>query len=124
MLPIEEVINKALVPVAKPDYAELAKQGVMVIDTRNSVDFMSGLIPGSLNLPLTMNYAIWAGTLFSPTTKFFLVTDPGKEKESIIRLARIGYDNIVGYLDGGVDTHRKYGSPTQTIGHVPVTAVT
>ena len=62
-----------------------------------------------------MNYAIWAGTLFPPGSKFFIIADAGKEKESVIRLARIGYDHCVGILDGGMDTYRASGKTVETI---------
>ena len=58
---------------------------------------------GSINVSLSVNFAIFVGTLFKPDSLFLIVSEPGKEKETIIRLARIGYDNVLGCLDGGWD---------------------
>jgi rhodanese-related sulfurtransferase len=89
-----------------------------VLDTRGAEEFDKGFVPGSINLSLTMNYAIWAGTLFPPGSKFFIIAEAGKEKEAVLRLARIGYDHCVGVLDGGIDAYKASGKPmssTKTI---------
>jgi len=70
-----------------------------------------------------MNFAIWAGTLFNPNTKFFIVASPGKEKESVIRLARIGYDNIIGFLRGGIEACKASGIPLETLVSIEATEV-
>lgn len=92
--------------------------GALLIDTRAPKEFEQGCIPGSINLPLTMNYAMWVGTLFPPSTKFFIIADKGKEGESIIRLSRIGYDQIVGVLDGGIEGYKASGKPLETVKHI------
>lgn len=89
-----------------PSPGEIAEQSIVMLDTRTAKEFESGYIPGSICLPLSINYAIWAGTLFKPSSKFFIISSEGKEKESVIRLARIGYDNIIGVLKGGVDAYK------------------
>ncbi len=71
-----------------------------------------------------MNFAIWAGTMFPPSTKFLLITGIGKEHESVIRLARIGYDSIVGVLKGGVESYKASGKPVQTINSIGPTELT
>jgi len=58
-------------------------------------------VKGSINVSLSVNFAIFVGTLFKPDTLFLIVSEPGKEKETIVRLARIGYDNVLGCLEGG-----------------------
>jgi hydroxyacylglutathione hydrolase len=98
-----------------PSPAEIAEQGILLLDTRTPKEFETGFIPGSVSLPLTMNFAIWAGTLFKPSTKFFIIASEGKEKESVIRLARIGYDNVVGVLRGGIQGYQAQGNTLETI---------
>ena len=95
----------------------------MVLDTRSPKEFEAGFIPGSISLPLTMNFAVWAGTLFTPGTKFFIVAEAGKERESVIRLARIGYDHCVGILDGSLDAYRASGKPVETMNHIAATEI-
>jgi len=95
-----------------------------MLDTRTAKEFESGYIPGSICLPLSINYAIWAGTLFKPSSKFFIISSEGKEKESVIRLARIGYDNILGVLKGGVDAYKAQGNTLETLKNINAADVT
>lgn len=98
--------NKAL----SPEAFELVKNetNALVIDTRNPEEFVNGFIPDSINIGLEGSFAVWAGTLIKDINqKILLVTPPGKEKEVITRLARVGYDHTIGYLDGGFETWKK-----------------
>lgn len=124
IIAVDEVISNSfhLKPLPTPE--EIAKEKLVLIDTRTPKEFEAGHIPNTLNLPLTVNYAIWAGTLFSASTKFFIIAPKGKEKESIIRLARIGYDNIVGVLAGGYEVYAHQGLPVNTLKHVPAKDLT
>ena len=74
------------------------------MDTRNPDDFEKGFIEGALNIGLNGQYAVWVGTLIDIKQPLILVTDPGKESEAILRLARVGYENVVGYLEGRVQS--------------------
>ena len=102
-------MKKSLVYSPLPSGDELDSEGIILIDTRTPKEYESGHVPGSVNIPLTVNYAIWTGTLFPPTTKFFVISNGGMEQESIIRLARIGYDNIVGVLEGSWEGYKSSG---------------
>jgi glyoxylase-like metal-dependent hydrolase (beta-lactamase superfamily II)/rhodanese-related sulfurtransferase len=76
----------------------------LVLDTRPSAVFARGFIPNSVNIGLESNFAMWVGELIPDIKQtILLVTEPGKEEESIIRLSRVGYDNTIGYLKGGFD---------------------
>ncbi len=83
--------------------AELEK-GATVLDTRTADLFAEEFIPGSINIGLNGDYAVWAGTIIHFNSPLVLVCEKGKEQESVIRLARIGYDNIKGHLAGGIET--------------------
>lgn len=63
---------------------------------------MNGFIPGSVQIDLEMTFALWVGRLIKPTEKLILLAPEGREVESIIRLSRIGYDNVVGWVKGGI----------------------
>ncbi len=121
--PVDDVLKKNLNFIARPDFDQLAREGVIILDTRPPKEFERGFIPGSISVPLTMNFAVWAGTLFPATSKFFIIAEPGKEKESVIRLARIGYDNCVGALDGGLDAYRAAGLPVAEIKGIAATGI-
>lgn len=75
--------------------------GAVVVDTRESVDFARGHLIGSINVGVEGRYAEYVGTVVVPGTPIVLVTDPGSETEAKIRLARIGFDEVIGALDGG-----------------------
>ena len=91
------------------------KGDVMILDTRNSEIFTEGFIPGSISIGLNGRFAEWAGSLLPYETPLLLVCDPGKEKESIIRLARVGLDNVQGYLEGGYETWKNGNEPLDMI---------
>lgn len=63
---------------------------------------MKGFIKGSYSVDYKGAFASWVGKLLSPTDKYIFVCEPGKEYEIIVRMTRIGYDNILGYLEGGI----------------------
>jgi hydroxyacylglutathione hydrolase len=85
----------------------MAEEGAMILDTRKANVFTQGFVPGSINIGLEGRFAEWAGSLLPFDTIIIMVTDPGKEKESLVRLARVGFDKISGCLQGGFDTWRK-----------------
>lgn len=99
---IETVMKKNSIPLNAAGFKEEVKRGAMILDTRNPDDFEKGFIEGALNIGLNGQYAVWVGTLIDIRQPLILVTDPGKESEAILRLARVGYENVVGYLEGGV----------------------
>jgi rhodanese-related sulfurtransferase len=80
------------------------KAGAVIIDTRIPDVFEQGFIRGSLNFGLNGQYAIWAATLLDLHTPLLIVAENGKEAESIERLTRVGFDNILGYINGGFET--------------------
>ncbi|CAD8048437.1 unnamed protein product [Paramecium primaurelia] len=85
----------------------VSKQGIQIIDSRNSIS--DGFIPGSINVPLQIPFAHWVGTLLPHDREIVIVCEPGNEEQTIMRLSRIGYDNIVGYLH--FDDWKSSGNP-------------
>jgi glyoxylase-like metal-dependent hydrolase (beta-lactamase superfamily II)/rhodanese-related sulfurtransferase len=88
-----------------PLEAVLAAQrdGAQLLDVRDPADFAAGHLASSLNIGLGGRFAEWAGILLSPARPIVLVSTPGRESEAAIRLARVGFDAVVGYLDGGIE---------------------
>lgn len=100
--PIDEVIKANKKPLTSADVKKAVEAGALILDTRKPDDFEKGFVPDSLNIGLNGQYAVWVGTLIDINRPLVLVTEVGKEEESILRLARVGYENVVGYLKGGV----------------------
>jgi glyoxylase-like metal-dependent hydrolase (beta-lactamase superfamily II)/rhodanese-related sulfurtransferase len=85
-------------PLAMDEVLRLQAAGATVLDTREPADFAAGHVAGSINVGLGGRYAEYAGSVLDPDTDVVLVSDPGHETEAKTRLARIGYDRVVGYL--------------------------
>lgn len=93
--------------------------GALVLDTRFQEDFAAAFIPNSINIGIDGNFAPWVGTLVPDIKQaFLLVTEPGREAEVITRLSRVGYDNVIGYLEGGFQTWQQAGLDTDSIPQV------
>jgi hydroxyacylglutathione hydrolase len=101
---LEEVIIKNTKPLALEEFRKQLKDGALVLDTRRADEFEKGFVPGSVNIGLNGQFAVWVGTLIDINTPLALITEKGKEEESVLRLARIGYEKIHGYLSGGIDS--------------------
>ena len=99
----ELVLNNSLIPLDVKKFKELMNiKDVVVLDVRNQNEFKQGFVPGSVFIGLNGSFAPWVGSIIKDiNTKLLLVCDNGLEKETILRLSRVGFDNCLGYLDGG-----------------------
>lgn len=93
----------------------IAQEEVVLLDTRRSSLFIEGFVPGAIGIGLDGRFAEWAGSLLPFDKPIVLVTAPGEEKESVIRLARVGFDKMKGYLEGGFATWQQAGEPIDII---------
>lgn len=100
--PIEEVIRENSKPLALNEFKKKVSEGAIILDTRTADDFEKGFVPGSINIGLNGQFAVWVGTLIDIRKNLVLITEPGKEAETVLRLARVGYEKVLGYLQGGV----------------------
>ncbi len=90
--------------------------GAMLLDTRDAQLFAAGFVPGSVNIGIKGNFAPWVGALIPDIKQqILLIADPGTEDEVITRLARVGYDFCIGYLDGGYAAWKEAGKEIDTI---------
>ena len=80
----------------------LQEVGAQVLDTRDPAEFAAAHLAGSINIGLAGQYATWAGTVLSREKPIVIVADPGREREAATRLGRIGFDQVVGYLEDGL----------------------
>src|SRR6185369_6088724 len=98
---IDELVTKGTKQLSLAEFKEIVAQGAIILDTRNANVFTQGFVPGSINIGLEGRFAEWAGSLLPFDTVIVMVTERGSEKESVIRLARVGFDKISGCLQGG-----------------------
>jgi rhodanese-related sulfurtransferase len=103
--PIEDVIRNGTKPLSAAQVRKLAEEGAVILDTRPADEFEEGFIRGSVNIGLDGQFAVWVGTLIDINKKIVLVTNEGKEQETVLRLARVGFENVVGYLEGPVSAY-------------------
>lgn len=89
-------------PMTLEQLLALQKTGAQILDTRDSSEFASAHLAGSINIGLGGQYATWAGTLLNRSHPIVIIADPGRETESATRLGRIGFDHIAGYLKDGL----------------------
>jgi hydroxyacylglutathione hydrolase len=112
---LDEVLTKGLKPFSIEEFKGEIKSGAIILDTRKATEFTQGFIPGSISIGLEGRFAEWAGSLLPFNTPLILVTDPGKEKETIVRLARVGFDKVKGYLEGGFEAWKSSGEEIDLI---------
>ena len=94
------------------------KNNFIVIDTRKSSDFAKGHIKDSINIGLNGRYAISAANLLNIRSKILIICNPGFEEESVIRLSRVGFENILGFLKGGFNTWKNSGRSVEYINRI------
>jgi hydroxyacylglutathione hydrolase len=100
----DEIVKKGITPLTVSEFEDYMAKGAVVIDSRIPDFFELGFIPGAINLGLNGQFAIWAATLLDLHQTIVLVCKPGTEEETITRLTRVGFDQILGFLEGGFDT--------------------
>lgn len=108
---------KALNPEAFELVAEA--NGALILDTRDSGDFAKGYVPQSINIGVEGDFAPWVGALIVDVKQaILLVTDAGKEEEVVTRLSRVGFDNVLGFLEGGMDAWKSAGKEIDTVNRI------
>jgi glyoxylase-like metal-dependent hydrolase (beta-lactamase superfamily II)/rhodanese-related sulfurtransferase len=112
---MDEVLEQGMKALPVKEFKKLMTDETIILDTRNSDEFTQGFIPGSVSIGLNGRFAEWAGSLLPFDKPLLLVSDPGKEKESIIRLARVGLDKVQGYLEGGYEAWKNSGEPSDLV---------
>jgi hydroxyacylglutathione hydrolase len=112
---LDSVLTKGLTQLSIDQFKNKVANNAIILDTRNAAEFTSGFVPGSISIGLDGRFAEWAGSLLPFNVPMVLVTQKGKEKESIIRLARVGFDKMEGFLDGGFEGWKLAGEKIDLI---------
>ena len=103
---MDDVMSNAMTALSIADFKQKVNDGAWILDTRHATIFTEGFIPDAISIGLEGRFAEWAGSLLPFDQPLVLVTEAGKEKESAIRLSRVGIDNVQGYLQGGFEAWR------------------
>jgi rhodanese-related sulfurtransferase len=98
-----DAMEKTLKPLSLDEVLALGKSGSQLLDVRDGIDFEGGHLKGSLNIALSGKYATWAGSMLSHDKPIVVIAEEGGEEEAVMRLGRIGFDNVAGYLAGGMN---------------------
>ncbi|QOW11243.1 MBL fold metallo-hydrolase [Kaistella flava (ex Peng et al. 2021)] len=114
------ILKKGSHPVSAQDFEAVAEDsGALILDTRNAADFQKGFVPNSINIGLQGDFAPWVGAMiYDVKQPLLLVTDLGLEEEAITRLARVGFDNVIGYLDGGFESWKNSGKEIDHVNRI------
>jgi len=113
---LEKVLHASLKALPLAEFKKLSEEdGTILLDTRNELDFGEGFIAGSIFIGLEGRFAEWAGSLLPFDKPILLISENGKEEETIIRLARVGFDKVKGYLEGGFATWKNAGEPVDLV---------
>ena len=116
----DDVKANSLKPLNADEFELTAENsGALILDTRINTEFYKAFIPNAINIGIKGDFAPWVGSLIVDVKQeILLVTDPGQEEEVITRLSRVGFDHVIGYLEGGFETWRTSGKEIDTIDRI------
>jgi glyoxylase-like metal-dependent hydrolase (beta-lactamase superfamily II)/rhodanese-related sulfurtransferase len=117
---LDTIMDRGNTPLSAEAFELAANEtGALILDTRSANEFSNGFIPNSINIGIDGNFAMWVGEMITDIKQeILLITEPGREEESIIRLSRVGYDNTIGYLKDGFDTWKKSNKEIDVISRI------
>lgn len=101
---LDQALERQLKPLDLDHVLTLRAEGAQILDTREPEEFAAAHLAGSINIGLSGQYATWAGTVLDHTHPIVIVAAPGRENESAVRLGRIGFDHVAGYLENGLQS--------------------
>lgn len=104
---LDRALEKSLQPLSLAAVLDLGREGAQLLDVRDPAYFEAGHLAGSVNIGLGGQYATWAGTVLDRERPIVIIAEPGREYEAAMRLGRIGFDRVAGYLDGGMQALAK-----------------
>ena len=99
---LDQVLLKVLQPIPLDQVLELRNTAAHILDVRDAAEYAKGHLTGTINIALNGQYATWAGTLLNPANPIVIIAEPGREEEAALRLGRIGFDHVKGYLQNGM----------------------
>ncbi len=116
----ENVFNNGMRAINATEFEAVAEEtGALILDTRDNGNFAKGYVPQSINIGINGDFAPWVGALIADVKQpIILVTEPGLEEETVTRLTRVGFDNLIGHLEGGFEAWKKAGFEIDTVNRI------
>ncbi len=116
----ENVFNNGMKALSVEEFEVAAEEtGALILDTRNNKDFYTGYVPQSINIGIAGDFAPWVGAMVGDVKQaIILVTETGLEEETVTRLTRVGFDNIIGHLQGGFEAWKTAGKEIDTVNRI------
>ncbi|CAN1520600.1 RHOD domain containing protein [Flavobacteriaceae bacterium] len=116
----ENVLDLGMKALTASEFEATAEEtGALILDTRNNGDFAKGFIPQSINIGVDGDFAPWVGALIADVKQpILLITEVGREKETVTRLSRVGFDNLLGHLEGGFEAWKKEAKEIDTVNRI------
>jgi len=100
---LDRNLEEALRPIELDEVLRMGDSGAQILDVRDAVEYAKGHLAGSVNIGLGGQYATWAGTVLDRAKPIVIIAEPERQKEAALRLGRIGFDHVTGYLEGGME---------------------
>jgi hydroxyacylglutathione hydrolase len=120
---LESTLQTSLKALSVAEVIALQEQGAQLVDVRDAIDFEGAHLKGSINIGLQGKYATWCGSILSHDAPIVVIADVGSEDEAVIRLGRIGFDNVVGYLRDGMAALEKHPESVASISRITAQAL-
>ena len=117
---LDTVLKRGLTPMNAAAFEAAAEEtDALIVDTRHQNDFIKGFVPQSIFIGINGNFAMWVGAMIpNINQKLLIVADPGMEEEVLTRLSRVGYDQTIGFLQGGFETWKAANKQIDTLDQV------
>jgi hydroxyacylglutathione hydrolase len=119
---IDKVLERGQHKLSPAAFEAAANEtGALILDTRDQQEFAKGFVPNAINIGIDGSFAPWVGAMIPDVKQqILIITEPGREEEVVTRLARVGYDYCIGYLDGGIEAWKKAGLEVDTIKSITI----
>lgn len=117
---LDTVMDRAMTPMSPEAFEAAANEtDALILDTRHQTEFIHGFIPQSIFIGIKGSFAMWVGAMIPDINqKLLVVADPGMEEEVLTRLSRVGYDQTIGFLEGGFEAWKNSGKEVDTLDQV------
>jgi rhodanese-related sulfurtransferase len=116
----ETVLNNGMRAIPVNQFEMMVEETkALILDTRNNGEFAQGFIPQSINIGIDGDFAPWVGALIADVNQPIILVSPnGREEETVTRLSRVGFDNLIGHLEGGFESWKKAEKEIDTVSRI------